>query len=138
MLIPRKFVVNHNLKYLVQETSIMGKYVAWQYFLLKFHISFLAIMLIINQEQDHCISENLSHTTGHHSWLQNLYKTSLAYAILPHLVAQTFISFQQLFTPTTIQDRHLLLEIINQSFWVMNSNGSSQHSCSRSTRCCAP
>ena len=48
------------------------------------------------------------------------------------------ISFQQFFTPATKWDWRLLLEVLNQSFWVMTSNGSWQRSCSRSARYCAP
>ena len=47
-------------------------------------------------------------------------------------MAWVLISFQQLFTPATKSDWqlyetgiYLLLEVLNQSFWVMNSNGSS-------------
>ena len=36
--------------------------------------------------------------------------------VLPQIMARAFISFQQLFTPATIRDQRLLVEVLNQGF----------------------
>ena len=60
------------------------------------------------------------------------------HTVLPQIMAQAFISFQQLFTLATKRDWRLLAEVLNQCFQAMNSNCSWRHSCSKSGRYCAP
>ena len=44
---------------------------------------------------------------------------TIYHTTLPQIMARASISYQQLFTLATKRDRHLLVEVLNQKFFVL-------------------